>query len=428
MVNKWSYAILAIVLVFSLAACSDTGTSTGTSEDKNEKVTLSFWVFGATGYEDLAKEYQKDHPNVTIKFKNAEFNDHHNSLFTSISAGSGAPDLTMIEVDQLDRYRDAEDRFTNLYKYDADKLKEQYLEWKWKIGESTDGSFLFGLPTDIGPKGFYYRVDLFEEAGLPTDPAEVAKKISTPEEFKQAALQVKENTGKPMVDSMEMIFRAKLDALETTYFDPEGNLLIENKGNGVREAYDYAVEMNALGVVGELQMWTPEWGNGVNEGEFAAELGAAWLKGWMSGNAPDAAGKFRVATLPQEFAGNWGGSYIAIPSETKHAQEAYNFAKWLVSPENQLKSFKSDGLFPSAPSVYEQSEFKESKDDYFGGQSTAQIFADVAQGIGYVYKGPDYVTANSEILNAMTNVQQQGADAEEEWQAAIKRIKDQISR
>lgn len=424
---------LLLTLVWSLAACgnnadsSAAGSSKGDAASGGGDVTLNFWVFGATNYEALAKEYEEKNPGVKIKVKTSETEDHHNSLFTSLSAGSGAPDAVMLEIDQLDRFKEAQDRFANLYDLGAKDVQDQYLDWKWKIGENSEGDFLFGLPTDIGPKAMYYRVDLFEEAGLPTEPDDVEKLIQSKEDFLKVGDEIKDKTGKPLVDSMEMAYRAIIDGAEQSFFDEEGNLLIENEGNAVRQAYDLAVEMNERGLVGEYEMWTPEWGNAVNNGDFAVEMGAAWLKGWMMGNAPDAAGQFRVATLPTEFAGNWGGSYIAIPSETDHPEEAYAFVEWLVNPENQLKSFESEGLFPSAPEVYEMDAFKNTEDEFFGGQSTAQYFAAAAEDISFIYKGTNYVSAHNEMMTALTNVQQ-GADPDSEWEAAVKRIKDAIIR
>ncbi|MDY0409331.1 ABC transporter substrate-binding protein [Paracerasibacillus soli] len=263
-------------------------------------------MFGATNYEELAKEYEEEHPGVKVKVKVSETDDHHNSLFTSLSAGSGAPDVAMLEIDQLDRFKEAKDRFENLYDLGAKEIQNQYLDWKWKIGENSDGDFLFGLPTDIGPKAMFYRTDLFEEAGLPTEPDDVEKLIQSKEDFIKVGEQIKEKTGKPLLDSMEMAYRAIIDGAEESFFDEDGNLLIENEGNAVRKAYDLAVELNERGIIGDYEMWTPKWGNAVNNGDFTAELGAAWLKGWMLDNAPDASGKFRIATLPTEFAGNWG--------------------------------------------------------------------------------------------------------------------------
>ncbi|WP_404455450.1 extracellular solute-binding protein [Virgibacillus necropolis] len=422
--KKWLVLGFTLIMAFSLVACSEEGGEAS----GNEKVELNFWTFGATGYEELAKEYEKQNPNVTIKVKTSETAAHHDALFTALSAGSGAPDLTMLEVDQLDRFKVAQDRFTNLYDLGAKDVQDKYLEWKWNVGENAEGDFLFGLPTDIGPKALYYRTDVFKAAGLPTDPVEVAALIDSPEAFKEAGLQVKEKTKKPFVDSIEMAYRAYLDPAVETYLNPEGELLIDEEGNAVKKAYDYAVELNEAGLVGDFKLWSPEWASAVNTGGFAAELGASWLKGWMEGNAPDAVGKFRVATLPTEFAANWGGSYIAIPNETENAQAAYDFAEWLVSPENQLKSFKSNGLFPSAPAVYEMEEFKTNEDKFFGGQVTSSVFAQAAQDIeGAVYKGEKYFPIHQEILSALQNVQA-GGDPEEEWDAAVQRAKDLVSR
>ncbi|MBN9653536.1 carbohydrate ABC transporter substrate-binding protein [Halobacillus sp. GSS1] len=425
-VKKNLFVVMLLVLSMFLYACSS-GEEDSASGDGEGKVTLDFWVFGATNYEDLAKEYEKENPNVKINIKNSELGDHHDSLFTSISAGTGAPDLTMIEVDQLDRYREAQDRFVNLYDLGADEIQDQYLDWKWKMAENGEGDFLFGLPTDIGPKAMYFHTEVFEEAGLPTDPDKVSEMISTPEQFADAATTVLDKTGKPMVDSMEMAFRANMDALEVSYFNRDGELLIGEADNGVKEAYDYAVELHDKGVVGSFEMWTPEWANALNQGGFAVEMAPAWLKGYMTENAPEGAGKWRVTTLPTDFAGNWGGSYVAIPSETKHSEEAYKFAKWMLSPENQLESFVESGLFPSAPEVYEMEEFVNNSDEYFGGQNTAAYFAEAAKDIPEVYKGPKYVTVNNEVLTALRNVQE-GADPEKEWEAAVERIEGLVSR
>lgn len=421
---------ISSLLALSLAACSgnNENATSNNSKDSDEEITLDFWTFGATGYEELAKEYEKENTNIKIKVKSSETADHHDALFTALSAGSGAPDIAMLEIDQFDRFKVAQDRFENLYDLGANDVKDQYLDWKWKSGENTDGDFLFGLPTDIGPKALYYRTDLFEQAGLPTEPEEVAALINSPKEFEKAGLQVKEKTGKPFVDSIEMAFRAYLDAAETAYLTPDNELNL-GADSEVKKAYDYAVRLNDLGIVGKFEMWSPEWANAVNNGDFAAELGAGWLKGWMEGNAPDAVGKWKVATLPTEFAANWGGSYIAIPNETKHAQAAYDFIEWLVSPENQLKSFQSHGLFPSAQSVYDMDEFKSNADEFFGGQATAPVFAEAAQDIaGIPYKGEKYFPVHNEILNALKNVQNDGADSEKEWEAAVKRAQDLLNR
>ena len=73
--------------------------------------------------------------------------------------------------------------------------------------------------------------------------------------------------------------------------------------------------------------------------------------------------------------------------------------------------------------------FKTNKDEFFGGQATAPVFAKAAQDIsGTVYKGEKYFSIYSEVLNALRNVQSKGADPEKEWKAAIKRSEGLLSR
>jgi cellobiose transport system substrate-binding protein len=419
---------MSLALATSLVACStapETTTDTTDSKDK-ANVELTMGVFGSTGYEKLAEEYSKSNPNVKVQINTADFNDHHNNLFTSISAGSGSPDIVMIEVGFIEKFRDAQDKFVNLNDFGAADIKGDYLDWKWSVGESADKSFLFGLPTDIGPTVMYYRTDLFEQAGLPTESTEVAEQLKTWEDFEKAAELVKAKTGQPMTDNVELIFNALRDQSDQIYFDRSEKLIVDTNP-AIKDAYDYTVNLIQKDLLGNLGLWTPEWGAAMADGKYATLLGPAWMQGVVKGNAPDAAGKWAMVQMP-EGAGNWGGSYLAVTKEAKNPEEAYNFIKWLVSPENQLKSFLDQGLFPSAVSVYDQEAFKNHTDEYFSGLPTAQILSDAAMKVKDVYYGKNFTLVQGEIMKALQNVQAKKADPEKEWNEAIERIKKQLDR
>lgn len=129
--KKWPVMLLALMLMVSLSACgggskSETTTkettkdttaaaADDTKKDSDETIELSFWSLGTTNYEELGKEYSKEHPNITIKFQNtSDQAAHHNNLTTSMSAGSGAPDIFMLEIGFMERFITAEDKFYNL--------------------------------------------------------------------------------------------------------------------------------------------------------------------------------------------------------------------------------------------------------------------------------------------------------------------------
>lgn len=430
-----SFMVLAILF---LAACNGNGDGDGDvgtddSADDPETTTqtmgdgdieLVFWEFGNTGYDRLIEEYVAENPHVSINLQNADMNDVHDNLFTSISAGSGAPDIAMVEEAQIERYRNAEDAFYNLFDLGADAVEGNYLDWVFQNGGNADGTFQFGLPTDIGPTVMFYRTDVFEEAGYDSSPESVSELIKTWDDYESVAREIHERTGKLMTDAGELVFNARRDQATQQYFNEDDELIVDEHPQ-IREAYDYVANLFDQGLVGDIPLWTPEWFSGMEEGTYATMLAPAWMQGQIKDNSPED-GVWSITTMP-EGAGNWGGSYLTVPSESEHAEEAYKFIEWLTAPEQQLEAFLGYGLFPSSPQVYEMPEFMDYEDDYFGGIATAQVFSEAAQQVIPVYKGRQYYPVDEELKQAIDNVSA-GNDRDEEWEAAVDRIERILQR
>ncbi|MCR2806418.1 ABC transporter substrate-binding protein [Paenibacillus soyae] len=440
---------LTAILAFALTACSGNGGSgnngnnsagggnassepsanTGGSGSTGENVELSFWTLGNVNYEELAKEYMAEHPNVKITIQNTgDQTAHHNNLTTALSAGSGAPDIFQLEIGFMERFINAQDKFYNLNDLGAADLKGDYLDWKWQQASSTDGKFQIGLPTDIAPTVAYYRVDLAEQAGLPTDPKEFSAAIDTWDKFAAVAKQFKDATGKPFVDSRDLIYNALRDQSDgQIYYDKNDGSFIGDKNPQVKKAYDFTVKGIQEGWVANFALWAPEWSQATNEGGFIVLPGPAWMLGNIKSNGPDSAGQWRIAQLP-EGAGNWGGSFISLPKEGKHPEEAYAFISWMVNKENQMKTFETKGLMPSIPALFEEPAFKDLTDEFLGGQASATEFAAAAATVEPVYYGPLHDQTDSFIKEALQNVQEKQADPEKEWEAALDKIKRLAAR
>ena len=445
--KSWSLLLLSVIMVFTLAACGGgggNGSSTaespgggssneGTDNTKEgtestEKIELSFWSLGTTNYEDLAKEYTKEHPNITFKFQNtSDQTAHHNNLTTALSAGSGAPDIFQLEIAFMERFINNQDKFYNLYDLGAKDLEGNYLEWKWKQATSVDGTFQLGLPTDIGPTVVYYRTDLAEQAGLPTDPDGFSAAIDSWDKFASVAKDFTSKTGKPFADLTDLVYNGVRDqSPDQIYFNKEDGSFIGDTNPQVRKAYDFTVKGIQEGWIGNWILWSPEWQKAINDGDFGVMLGPAWIAGTIR-NAKDTAGKWQIAQLP-EGAGNWGGSFLTLPKEGKHSKEAYEFISWVLNKENQLKSFKDSGLFPSFPAVYSEPSFTEEKDEFFGGQVISEAYAKSAERIKPVYYGPLHDQTDTIIKNALKNVLEKKADPQKEWESAMKQIKTLVDR
>ncbi|MEF2967881.1 extracellular solute-binding protein [Paenibacillus sp. M1] len=446
--KPWALMLVAVLLIASLAGCgggnnkaangggnepaptttNSGGNSGGETTEPAEKIELSFWSLGTTNYEELAKEYTAEHPNITFKFQNtADQTAHHNNLTTALSAGSGAPDIFMLEIAFMERFISNQDKFYNLYDLGAKDIEGNYLDWKWKQATSVDGSFQLGLPTDIGPTVVYYRSDLVGEAGLPTDPDQFSAAIDTWDKFATVGKDYTAKTGKPFTDLTDLVYNSVRDQSDgQIYFNKEDGSFIGETNPQVKKAYDFTVRGIQEGWIGNWILWSPEWQNAINKGDFAVMLGPAWLAGTIR-NAKDTSGKWEIAQMP-EGAGNWGGSFITLPKEGKHPKEAFEFISWLVNKENQLKSFKDSGLFPTIPAVYEEAAFKEDKDEFFGGQVIAEAYAKAAQTVKPVYYGPLHDQSDTIIKNALKNVLEKKADPQKEWDEAMKQIKTLVDR
>lgn len=443
--KMWAVLLVAVLMLSSLAACgggnnkanngeskapatNESKGSTNTGKDSNEKIELTFWSLGTTNYEDLAKEYTKEHPNITFKFQNtSDQTAHHNNLTTALSAGSGAPDIFMLEIGFMERFISAQDKFYNLYDLGAKDIESNYLDWKWKQASSKDGSFQLGLPTDVGPTVVYFRTDLAEKAGLPTDPDQFSAAIDSWDKFATVAKQFKEKTGKPFADLTDLVYNALRDqSPDQIYFNKADGAFIGDTNPQVKKAFDYTVKGIQEGWIGNWTLWSPEWQKAINDGDFGVMLGPAWIAGTIK-NGKDSAGKWKIAQMP-EGAGNWGGSFLTLPKEGKHSKEAYEFISWLVNKDNQLKSFKESGLFPSIPEVYKDPKFSDTKDDFFGGQITAQAFAKSAERVKPVYYGPLHDQTDTIIKNALKNVLEKKSDPKKEWEDAMKQIKTLVDR
>lgn len=436
MVKLLKLIVFLFIASLVLMACSG---ADDTSGDNNEgdagdettqqtigdgDIELVFWEFGNTGYDVLIEEYIEANPHISINLQNSDMNDLHDNLFTSISAGSGAPDIVMVEEAQIERFKTAENRFYNLYDFGAGEVEEEFLDWVWRNGQNADGTFQFGLPTDIGPTVMFYRTDVFEAAGFDSSPEAVSQLLATWEDFAKVAAQINESTGALMSDAGELIYNARRDQAHQQYFNTDGELIINDHDN-LKNAYDYVTDLLQAELVGDIPLWTPEWFAGMDDASYAVMLAPAWMQGVIKDHSPEE-GVWSITTMP-EGAGNWGGSYLTIPAESEHAEEAYKFIQWLTAPEQQLKAFLGYGLFPSAPAVYDMPEFIDYEDSYFGGIRTAQIFSEAAQAVVPVYKGRHYYPADDEIKQAIDDVAG-GADREQAWEEALNRIDRILAR
>ncbi|MEV8532397.1 extracellular solute-binding protein [Streptomyces sp. NPDC051211] len=419
--------LVAVALAGTLLASCDSGTSTGSAgSGKAGEITLTIDLFGSFGYQEagLYAEYEKLHPGVTIKQTDTEDEqDYWKSLQTRLAGGGGLADVQGIEVGRIAAVTQRQaDRFEDLNAYGAAALKGAFADAKWSAATTKDGRVL-GLGTDVGPEAMCYRTDLFRAAGLPTDREVLARKWSTWQGYLDLGRQYKKSAPAKTawLDSVGSLYAVMTGQAAERYYDTSGKLVYEDSP-AVRTAWDTSVTAAADGLSAELDQWSPPWNQAFAAGSFATIPCPAWMLGYIKGQAGDAGkGKWDVARLPSG-AGNWGGSYLAVPRAARHKKEAYDLIRWLTAPEQQAKLFRKQGQFPSAVAAI--TEVADAKDPYFSDAPIGRIFGDAAKAAPVQVLGVDDKTIADQIVNALSEVERKGTAPDKAWETARRGVKN----
>ncbi len=344
-------AIAITVLLLVTAVPIMAGGAQEGEEVKEIQIALhdSPWL---PGFEKMADLYEEQNPNVRMKFSVFPYNGLYEKLTTEIPSGSKEFDIVLLDDPWVplfysNRYLTPLQEIESGFEPDDEIIKyASVMRWNHDKSYTTPDGTLYSLPINGNFQLFYYRKDLFEQAGLPTPP-------KTWEDVKTAA-----------------------DAL----YDPEkplyGYVLRGQRGNGlvfnwipvlrsfgggifvdppndwrVRIADDNAVA--ALENYLSLLEWTPPGSGDIGQSDmismFAtgrAVQGIAVAAASAQMDNPDIStipGKMQYTVTPKSKNGEHtpllGMWVMGIPSSIsdERKQTAFEFMKWATSYEAQMK-------------------------------------------------------------------------------------------
>ena len=401
----------------ALAGCASPRTS------RPGKLTLWYWTRGLS--ENVLKEALQrfdgfDPANVG--------HDLRPKLLAVMSGDAYIPDMSMVNDDIAGYFADA-DHFVDMNPLGADKVRDQYLDWKWQAGSTPDGKLL-GFPLDTGPSALYYRYDLFQQAGFPHEPADVEKAVATWDDYFRFGQELmKALPGRYMITDAKRVFTYSMAQEPRKYLDRQGNFIGDQ--DHVRKAWQRAV------TAVRMKLTAGFFDNGADSG--SVDQHAAWSAGtemsvvnasWMTSEIKDAApktsGAWRVCRSPGG-AGNQGGSFITITSACPKPQEAFEIISWLLNPANQARNYVDAGLFPSAPAAFTDPRAS-APDPFFGGQNTAEVFGRSASEVQPAYFSAYDITVSNTITDELVNVESAGKDPDRAWQDAQKSVRQYLQR
>jgi cellobiose transport system substrate-binding protein len=368
-------------------------------------------TFNEFGYEGLIDEWNESHDDIKLEqVKVGTWDDAKANLYTKLAAGSGLSDFEAIEGDAMPAILAEEGAFEDLTN---DELDGRWLPWVEEKALNGDGQMI-GYPTDIGPEGICYRSDLFKKAGLPTDREEVAELMGTWDDYFALGEDFVEKVpDTAWYDSSGGLAQAMLNQVANPFETDDNTVAVEN--DELQAVWADVTGNIEKGLSTKLPQWSDDWTASFQNDGFATMACPGWMLGVVEGNAEGVKG-WDIANVFPGGGGNWGGSFLTVPSQGDNIEEAKEVAAWLTAPEQQVTAFADKGTFPSQVEALESDQVTAATNTFFNDAPTGEILAERAQAVTVQpYKGPKYSDILQAFQAAILRVDDGSQDAAESW-------------
>ncbi|MWV50852.1 extracellular solute-binding protein [Rathayibacter sp. VKM Ac-2803] len=359
----------AAVAALALTGCTASGDGGGSGP-----VELNYWAW-APNLEQVVDIWNSENPDIQVTVNKQDGGDPAiTKLLTAIKAGSGAPDLIQAEYQKIPTLV-ASDALADLSGEIPDDLAGEYSDGVWS-SVTLGGDAVYAIPQDSGPMMAYYRTDILDSLGLaiPTtwdEYAEVARAVHQSDPSKYLGTFSANDAG---------WFAGLTQQAGASWWSIDDQSWgVDIDAGPTEKVADYWGGLVEEGAIDNKPMYTPEWNAGLNDGSQVGWISSVWAPGVLGGNAPDTAGLWTAAPLPQWDAsapsnGNWGGSSTAITTQSDKVDAAVEFATWLNSdPEAVAALADISGVYPAATEA--ASDALTTSPEFF---STQADFYDVA--------------------------------------------------
>jgi lactose/L-arabinose transport system substrate-binding protein len=244
--------------------------------------------------------FQAEYPDVEIEFVNYAPDEVANQVGLAIQGGTGVPDLAVTEYRSITALVELGGLLdlTSLVEPHKDTLNNTMM------GYCTKDDVVYCVPWDIGPVVTFYRRDIFDAAGLPSDPESVSAAIATYDDYLETCKTIKERTGLPCfglnkANNYGTMLENMLWQQGLGFYDVNGNVTID--APYVVEAMEKIGTFWEADVVSDSLEWTDPWYAELNadiDNTDTPPIATVTIGAWM--------GNFLKAWAAADQAGNWG--------------------------------------------------------------------------------------------------------------------------
>ncbi|MEU5955740.1 sugar ABC transporter substrate-binding protein [Streptomyces sp. NPDC047525] len=343
----------ALATAFAVTAC---GSSAGGEVAADKKQTLTVWAMGAEGEKlvDVAKEYEKANPNITVKVTPVGWDVAHQKLVAAAAAGK-MPDVAQMGGSYMGEFAE----LGVLEPVDTKTFDEKdFFPAGWQQGE-VEGE-AYGVPWYVDTRVLYYRTDLAKKAGI----------TKAPSDWK--GLRAMASALQDKADSKWGIYMQPrgLDTVQSFYpflysaggeiVDKDGTPVIDSPAavKAFKEYGDYVKQ--GLSMKSSQPGYDPL--KDFNTGDVPMFFSGPWISTLIKDQYPDLKGKWAVAPVPADKTSTSmaGGSSLVVSKDSSHKAAAKEFIKYLTDAKGQTDWFERTSDLPANTEAWKTGELADS--------------------------------------------------------------------
>jgi multiple sugar transport system substrate-binding protein len=425
--NRWRHSrgrvgvVTGLVLALGLTACGGSGDDDNNNNggSSGEPIELTFWSW-VPGIDKAVDLWNSENPDIQVKLddKTVGSQGGYAKMHAAVEAGT-APDLAQVEYQNIPEFL-LDDELVDLSEYGADDVADKFVDWQWQQVSYVDG--VYAIPQASGPMGLFYRDDLFTKWGIEVP--------ATWPEFMEAAREVREHGAyiATFPPGNSAWFTALAWQNGANWFGIDGDTwTVDINSPETLEVAEFWDQMVAEDLIKTEADFSEEWNKDLNTGEIVSWPTAQWGDGILAAAAPDTAGKWAAAPIPQwdpsDFkSANWGGSSTAVLKGTEHAEAAMEFAVWLNSdPESIDLLIEGAYGWPAAEDALAGSALDKPY-PFFGGQKINDVFVEADAAIDVDW---GWIPTVSETYAHLNDGFQQAVDGEGSFVETVEEAQQQ---
>lgn len=347
-------------MVFVLAAC---GASTEETAKKEDTVTITY-ARGkdvTDGTKKLVEAFEKKHPNIKVKVKEmpADTGQNHDQLVTMLSSKS--EEIDVIELDVIwpaefsqAGYLQPLDRYMQKDSFPVDKYIKGGIEAGNVNGQQ------YALPRFVDAGLLFYRKDLVK---------------TPPKTWDELITQAKQLKGQDGTKFGYLMQAKQYEGLVCNFIEFAGSYggkILDEKGNVVVNSPETIKGLKKMMEITQSDFVPSNISTFMeNESHTSFVEGEApFLRNWpyvyavaQDKKQSKVVDNIDVAPLPkgdQDSAATLGGWMSGINKYSKHKKEAWEFIKFVTSPEGQRIAAQYGGSAPTYLPAYDDPEVQKS--------------------------------------------------------------------